>query len=157
MPYDQSSLFRLLYRSRSGVAGGPAEVNREIEAILIASRRNNREAGVTGALMFTRSLFVQALEGPAQAVETTFDRICYDLRHTHLEIVECGPILERGFGGWSMSHLVPNGSMTGLLDRTENEIELAEAALAAMKLIVASMKPPAQAVGELSGRPATTR
>ena len=93
-PRDETDLFRLVYRSRSAVAGGAEDVRRAIEAVLAVSRRRNAAAGVTGALMFTRLYFVQALEGPTAAVEATFDRICCDLRHTGVEVVECGPVLE---------------------------------------------------------------
>jgi Sensors of blue-light using FAD len=137
---QNADLFRLVYRSRSTVEGTAEEVQRAIDAIVAASRRRNGQAGVTGALMFTGLFFVQALEGPAAAVEATFDRICCDLRHSNVEVVECGPVLELAFGEWPMSHLVPNADAGALLDRVERDTELADAATAAMKLMAALIR-----------------
>ncbi|MFB0489046.1 hypothetical protein ABIE45_001632 [Methylobacterium sp. OAE515] len=135
-PRDRSDLFRLVYRSRSAIAGSPAEVQRIVGAIVAASQHRNAGAGVTGALLFASLHFVQALEGPASAVEATFDRICRDLRHTGIEVVECGPVLEPAFGNGPMSHLVPDADAGALLDRLDSEAECVEAAAAAMKLML---------------------
>ena len=137
---DHTDLFRLVYRSRSDVRGDAEEVHRQVDQILTVSRHRNAQAGITGALMFTGLYFVQALEGPAAAVEATFDRICCDLRHSSVEVVECGPVLEPAFGDWSMSHLVPNADTGALLDRFEHDAELADAASAAMKLMLALLQ-----------------
>lgn len=139
-PTDRSDLFRLVYRSRSAIAGSPAQVQGVIDAMVAVSRNRNAEAGVTGALLFARQHFVQALEGPASAVEAIFDRICCDLRHTGIEVVECGPVLEPAFGGGAMSHLVPDAEAGALLDRLDSEAEYVEAAAAAMKLMLALLQ-----------------
>jgi hypothetical protein len=139
-PRDRSDLFRLVYRSRSAIAGSPAEVQRVVDAMVATSQDRNAGAGVTGALLFARLHFVQALEGPASAVEAIFDRICCDLRHTGIEVVECGPVLEPAFGGGAMSHLVPDADAGALLDRLDSEAECVEAAAAAMKLMLALLQ-----------------
>ena len=61
-PPDNANLFRLVYRSRSAIAGGAEAVQQTIDAVVAASQRRNAEAGVTGTLMFTGLFFVQALE-----------------------------------------------------------------------------------------------
>jgi hypothetical protein len=139
-PTENADLFRLVYQSRSALTGSGEEVQRTIDRILAVSRRRNAEAGVTGALMFTRLYFVQALEGPAAAVESVFDRICCDLRHTGIEVIECGPVLETTFGGWSMSELVPDADAGALLDHVKTADELAETAAAAMRLMAALLR-----------------
>lgn len=139
-PTDNADLFRLVYQSRSALTGSVEEVQRTIDRILAVSRRRNAEAGVTGALMFTRLYFVQALEGPAAAVESVFDRVCSDLRHTGIEVIECGPVLEATFGGWSMSELVPDAHAGALLDHVKIADELADTAAAAMKLMAALLQ-----------------
>ena len=139
-PPDNADLFRLVYRSRSAIAGGAEAVQQTIDAVVAASQRRNAEAGVTGTLMFTGLFFVQALEGSAAAVEAIFDRICCDLRHTGIEVVECGPVLEPAFGGGAMSHLVPDAEAGALLDRLDSEAEYVEAAAAAMKLMLALLQ-----------------
>ena len=132
-----SQLVRLIYRSRSALEGTASDLERDFAEILGSSRRRNAADGVTGALMFTRLLFVQALEGPADIVEEAFERICSDLRHTGVEIVEYGPVPQRGFGDWSMSHLVPNGPAAALLDSSASDSELVDAAASALKLMAA--------------------
>lgn len=149
---DTADLFRLVYRSRSALRGDAEEVHRQVDQILTVSRHRNEEAGITGALMFTGLYFVQALEGPAAAVEATFDRICCDLRHTGIEVVECGTVLDAAFGDWSMSHLVPTADAGALLDRFENDAEFADAAAAAIKLMLALLQSEPRAIGSLQRR-----
>lgn len=144
---DHTDLFRLVYRSRSAIGGDAEEVHRQVDRILTVSRSRNGQAGVTGALMFTGLFFVQALEGPATAVEAAFDRICCDLRHTDIEVVECGPVLEPVFGELSMSHLVPTADAGALLNHVEHDTELADAAAAAMKLMIALIGSEPHALG----------
>ena len=143
---DHTDLFRLVYRSRSTLRGSAEEVHQQVNRIVTLSRHRNAQAGVTGALMFTGLFFLQALEGPAAAVEATFDRICCDLRHSGVEVVECGPVLEPAFGDWSMSHLVPTIEAGALLDRVEHDTELADAASAAMKLMLTLLQSEPRAI-----------
>lgn len=133
---DHIDLFRLVYRSRNAIGGDAEEVHRQVDRILTVSRSRNAQVGVTGALMFTGFFFVQALEGPAAAVEAAFDRICCDLRHCSVEVVECGPVLETAFGKWSMSNLVPTADAGALLNCVDQDAELADAAATAMKLMI---------------------
>ncbi|KNY19084.1 BLUF domain-containing protein [Methylobacterium sp. ARG-1] len=139
-PPDNADLFRLVYRSRSAIAGDAEAMQQTIDAVVAASQRSNAQAGVTGTLMFTGLFFVQALEGSAAAVEAIFDRICCDLRHTGLEVIECGPVLEPSFGNGAMTYLVPDVVAGALLDRMGVEVELADAAAAAMKLMAALVR-----------------
>ena len=141
-PPPPAPLVRLVYKSRSALEGTASDIQRSFDAILDTSRRRNAAEGVTGALMFTRLLFVQALEGPADAVESVFDRICCDVRHVGVEIVEYGPVTEPGFGEWSMSHLVPDGAAEALLDGRAGEGELVDAAASALKLMAALLRAP---------------
>ncbi len=141
MSFDTSDLFRLVYRSRSALEGRPEEVQQAVDDIVAASHRRNTDAQITGALMFTHSMFVQALEGPARAVEAAFDRICCDLRHNNLEVVECSPILERGFGSWSMRHLPPDASSRELLERSDDATVISDTAIASMKLMAFLSRP----------------
>ena len=99
-------LLRLVYCSRNTIAQARpgAALYGEVQAILATSRRNNQRAGVTGALLFTEHAFVQALEGPARAVEETFERIQLDPRHADVTVLEAAPVQERRFGTWSMGY-----------------------------------------------------
>ena len=51
------------------------------EDILLASRRNNPANDITGLLVAGKKRFLQALEGPADQVRTTYARIAADPRH----------------------------------------------------------------------------
>ncbi|MEE7490853.1 BLUF domain-containing protein [Methylobacterium oryzae CBMB20] len=133
---DPTDLFRIVYRSRSALPGDAEAVRQAVSALVAASRCRNAQAGVTGALLFAAPHVVQALEGPAAAVEATFDRICCDLRHVDIEVVECGPVLELAFGEGALSHVVPDAADGAMLARPENGIEPADAAAAAMKLML---------------------
>lgn len=134
---DDADLFRLVYRSRMAMAGSAEHVQQVIDGILATAQLRNVETGVTGTLLFTGVFFVQALEGRAASVEAIFDRICCDLRHIGVEVVECGPVLQRLFGNQAMSYVLPDADSGALVDRVEHDTELADAAVAAMKLMVA--------------------
>nr|WP_321983603.1 BLUF domain-containing protein [uncultured Lichenicoccus sp.] len=96
-------LHRLVYYSRNRIEGSPEEVEAVIARILAVSRRNNERAGVSGALMFNAGCFAQVLEGPAAAVEATFERIQQDPNHGDVLLLAFEPVLARAFANWSMA------------------------------------------------------
>ncbi|AWN55656.1 BLUF domain-containing protein [Methylobacterium sp. 17Sr1-1] len=98
-----SDLYRLVYASKNLIQGPDHEVAAAMRQILDASQRNNRAAGVTGALMFNGGAFAQVLEGPRAGVEETFERIQRDERHGDVTVLQCGPAEARGFPDWSMA------------------------------------------------------
>jgi hypothetical protein len=75
-----------------------------LDDILSVSRRNNRAAGITGLLVSGGRRFLQVLEGPDQAVLTTYARIQTDPRHRAFVLVTCQPVADRAFGDWSMAY-----------------------------------------------------
>ncbi len=98
-----SDLYRLVYTSRNLLGGRGEEQSAAVGGILAASKRNNARVGVTGALLFNAGSFAQVLEGPRAAVETTFERIQRDARHSDVSVLQCEPVAERGFPNWSMA------------------------------------------------------
>ncbi|MEE7457241.1 blue light sensor protein [Methylorubrum populi] len=98
-------LCRLVYYSRNRVAGAPTAMDETIRGILAVSRVNNARVGVTGALMFNAGCFAQVLEGPSEAVETTFERIQQDERHGEVSLLALEPVEERLFTDWSMAYV----------------------------------------------------
>ena len=74
----------------------------ELLEILRVSRRNNAAVGVTGALLYADGNVMQVLEGPAPAVEATYDRIARDPRHRRVLPLIRGVVAERSFPDWSM-------------------------------------------------------
>ena len=98
-----TQLYRVLYCSRNTVAGTPEDVAADVRAILACSRRNNARDGITGGLLFSAGVFAQVLEGPASAVERTFERIQCDERHGEVTVLQAGPVAARDFPAWSMA------------------------------------------------------
>ncbi len=96
-------LHRLVYYSRNLIPGSPEEVEAVVERILVGSRRSNERLGVTGALIFNAGAFAQVLEGPATAVEQTFERIQQDPNHGDVLMLAFEPVLARAFSNWSMA------------------------------------------------------
>ncbi len=75
----------------------------EITQILTEARRNNRQAGLTGMLLYRDGNFLQVLEGPQAAVMATFKKIERDPRHRGLLVMKNSPIAERSFSEWQMA------------------------------------------------------
>lgn len=73
-----------------------------VEAIGEQSRANNERLGLTGILMASGGLFYQVLEGPPQAVDEVYSKICADGRHTDLLLLSSEDVAERSFPDWSM-------------------------------------------------------
>ena len=69
------------------------------------SKANNPKAGVTGVLCFSEGVFMQVLEGGRNAVNTLYNRIAADARHSEVVLLSYEEISERRFGGWSMGQV----------------------------------------------------
>ena len=91
-----------------------------LDSILAASRRNNRAIGVTGLLVVGGRRFLQALEGPEQAVLDTYGRIKLDERHRALVLLSCRTVGARAFGDWAMGFErgadAPDGDLRQLIE-----------------------------------------
>lgn len=96
---QRRSLYRLIYASRQSET---FEGEDEVTAIIAASIRNNREVAVTGLLLVHEGWFLQVLEGPYEAVMTTYGRIINDPRHADPRVIKTEQIDTREFGDWNM-------------------------------------------------------
>jgi len=94
------TLHRLIYASRVTIP--PIDLNEEVGEIVRASIRRNREVAICGLLLVHEGCFLQVLEGPAEAVLTTYGRICEDPRHTEAKVLGAGPAEARAFADWNM-------------------------------------------------------
>jgi len=74
----------------------------ELQSVLAISRRNNDAAGITGLLISGGRRFLQALEGPEDAVAATFDRVRADPRHFAVVALSKKHVETREFGKWAM-------------------------------------------------------
>ena len=95
------SLFRLVYISRQ-TADTAARLDAAVDSIITKAIDINSRAGVTGLLIAAKGLFVQALEGPRDAVHRIYSRIATDPRHVGARIISAGPADARLFAEWFM-------------------------------------------------------
>ncbi len=107
-------LFRLIYYSVNAVQTQEGSLQQELKSILLSSQKNNPPLGVSGALIFNYGYFAQILEGDRKAVTGTFCKICTDVRHSDLVILEARPIEERMFESWNMAFVGGEMSETHL-------------------------------------------
>ena len=129
------TLFRLLYRSDSALLGSAAAQRTVVSDIVAAGAERNAAAGLTGALLFAGGVFIQALEGEPGALEAIFERICCDLRHRHLRLLEFSETHERIFAPWPMVVVPPPRDLAVLSPRLDRSGPDAGSALATMALI----------------------
>ena len=90
-------LVRLLYVSRAI----DKDCTKSMESILETSRAHNLNHGITGVLCYG-GIFLQAIEGGRDAVNTLYNHIVLDKRHTDVALLHYEEISERRFGGWTM-------------------------------------------------------
>ncbi|MDA7788038.1 BLUF domain-containing protein [Sphingomonadaceae bacterium] len=95
---------RLLYTSKQ-VTGRPKRKGADIDELVELSARRNASCGLTGVLLQMEDTFIQALEGPPEALYETFERICCDSRHENINLIELSPVNERLFDQWDMAKL----------------------------------------------------
>lgn len=88
---------RLIYRSQ------PFGFDTSMLAgILSAARRNNPLLGITGALICRHDLYLQLIEGPAEAIDALYARIEADDRHFDVRLLLTEVMGERMFPNWAM-------------------------------------------------------
>lgn len=96
-------MIRLLYISTSRIA--PDRQEKQLHEILLASKRNNADLGITGILVHGGGMFLQVLEGPDNNVLRRYSKILDDPRHADSQIVLISVAQERAFPKWSMAAL----------------------------------------------------
>lgn len=109
-----SVMMRLIYVSEADLL--PGSMLAEARQIYLSSKRNNAVSGLTGALLFSDSNFLQALEGERTIVSATFTRILTDERHGNVCIISAEECETRVFGEWHMQ-------LVGRSDRTRHVFE----------------------------------
>jgi len=86
-------------------AARPGLSKDDLQHILDVSRRHNALARVSGMLLFGNGRFLQLLEGPAPAVERTYQRVLSDQRHRDPVLVYAGKGEPLRFTQWAMGLL----------------------------------------------------
>ena len=100
---EETRPFRLIYRSRSRIA--PEERSSALADIFGTARSNNKQSGITGALLVTDHWFVQALEGDESVVQRLYDHIRDDARHDEVTVISSAQVDERVFARWAMAEV----------------------------------------------------
>ena len=88
---------QLIYRSQPFGFDRSLLVN-----ILVQARRNNRRDGITGALVCREDLYLQLIEGPADAIDRLYAKIGADDRHCDLRLLLAETVDQRIFPEWDM-------------------------------------------------------
>lgn len=73
-----------------------------LAGILSTARRNNPREGITGALICRHDLYLQLIEGPADAINALYAMIAADDRHCNVELLLTEDMGERMFPDWAM-------------------------------------------------------
>lgn len=97
MPFTQ-----LTYHSRNLAQASGGGLLAALRDILAVSQRNNARDAITGYLIGDRDWFAQILEGEADKVRATYNRIQSDPRHGQVTLVSRREIRARSFPQWSM-------------------------------------------------------
>ena len=77
---------------------------RIITSIVKASQLNNQQLGVTGILLYNSGNFMQLLEGEAEKVESLYEKIKLDKRHTGVSLLMKETITGKNFHNWQMGY-----------------------------------------------------
>lgn len=75
-----------------------------LEDVLVHARARNTADGLTGLLVHRGGRFMQLLEGPYDAVLSTYQRILADDRHDDVRLLAEESIHTRRFPEWSMAY-----------------------------------------------------
>lgn len=91
-------MYRIIYKSRAA-----GSIDKEtFRDILYTSLQMNSLHGINGALIATRSSYLQFLEGEEAAVKDTFAKIEQDPRHREIDIIFSSNITSPLFSRWLM-------------------------------------------------------
>ena len=99
VPSFPESTHFLLYRSHATQGLRPEDLGWLLEH----AQAYNQPAGITGLLCYSEGLFVQLLEGSAEALAGVYAKIQRDPRHYGVTLLRTGTAAQRCFAQWSMA------------------------------------------------------
>jgi hypothetical protein len=86
------------------VSNRKANCNKEeIEKILRSCQVTNASLDITGVLLYSKTKFIQYLEGDSKEILSLYDKIKGDKRHEKAMIISYGPIFAKQFPSWQMA------------------------------------------------------
>ncbi len=74
----------------------------EIDKILASCKKNNPKLDITGVLLYSKTHFLQYLEGDYKEISGLYEKIKSDVRHKNVVLITTGKINERTFPSWEM-------------------------------------------------------
>lgn len=63
----------------------------------------NKSKEVTGILLYDFGIFGQILEGARKNLEYVWPKICKDIRHKNIQVLEVNPLKDRNYPNWTMN------------------------------------------------------
>jgi Sensors of blue-light using FAD len=108
-------MLQLIYASAAVKPFSPDELKK----LLDAARAKNASLGISGMLLYHAGSFLQALEGPDDAVNLLFKGIEKDPRHTNVRLLFRDGVETSEFQDWSMGFVDASKSaktLKGFLD-----------------------------------------
>lgn len=100
-------LRQIMYVSAGLPDLGPADIG----GMSRAAQRNNSDNEVTGLLCHLEGSFLQILEGPPGAIESTYRKIVRDPRHRQVMKLFDHPVQDRDFAEWRMGFQDVDGGL----------------------------------------------
>lgn len=93
-------LSQILFYSQNHVALSGGSMRDMVRDILASCSRYDRRTGITGALVFNESFFLQAMEGERSAISDQLWSLAADNRHSGMVLLSARAIDRRDFEGW---------------------------------------------------------
>ncbi len=111
------NLVQIIYISRSTFISSEtsAGIEPNVARILHKSRSNNIKNGLVGVLYFGNGNFFQCLEGEEEAVDTLYQKLEADPRHTNVTLLSKKRITAQSFSNWAMKYVPIDQAMQKLL------------------------------------------
>ncbi len=116
-------LYQLVYVSK---ATRPIDSTELLELLEVA-KRNNNHIDITGNLIYNGGRFLQVLEGDKAKIQSLFDKIAKDDRHTSVKIIYLEPAERRTFSRWSMNMVNLDSDSPKNLSKLREIVEAAAA------------------------------
>ncbi len=91
-------MYRLIYKSRANQDIGWDFIN----TLIGKCESKNKQVGITGVLLASKTHFLQVLEGDFDEINRLYLQIARDTRHDEVQLISFGSVESRLFGGWAM-------------------------------------------------------
>lgn len=91
---------RLIYASTSVATA--AHIRDDLSHILKKAQAHNAQHQIYGVLFYGNNLFFQCIEGQKKDIDSLFEKISKDMRHTNIKVLSYERIAQPMFHSWEM-------------------------------------------------------